>query len=199
MDENPVLKVSKLKEPSGRVRFLDNEERLALLSTCKSSRNSDLYTVVVLALSTGARKMEVWGLRWGDIDLTRGIMTLMDTKNQDPRSIPLRGHALELVKEKSKVRRLDTNRLFPSKKNPLNSFDFRAPFVRALKEAGIEDFRWHDLRHSCASYLAMEGVPIRTIAEILGHRTLQMVQRYTHLSPEHLAEAVGNMNKKIFG
>ena len=143
--------------------------------------------------------MEVWALTWRDIDLQRGFITLMDTKNQDPRSIPLRGHALELLKEKSKVRRLDTNRLFPSKKNPLNSFDFRAPFVRALKEAGIEDFRWHDLRHSCASYLAMEGVPMRTIAEILGHRTLQMVQRYTHLSPEHLAEAVGNMNKTIFG
>ena len=143
--------------------------------------------------------MEVWGLNWRDIDLQRGFIILLHTKNEDPRSIPLRGHALELLKEKSKVRRLDTDLLFPSKKNPRNPFDFRAPFVRALKEARIEDFRWHDLRHSCASYLAMEGVPMRTIAEILGHRTLQMVQRYTHLSPEHLAEAVGNMNRKIFG
>ena len=199
MEENPVLKVSKLQEPRGRIRYLDDNEREVLLTACKGSSNPNLYTAVALALGTGARQMEVWGLSWRDIDLQRGFITLMDTKNQDPRSIPLRGHALELVKEKSKVRRLDTNRLFPSKKNPLNPFDFRVPFVRALKEAGIEDFRWHDLRHSCASYLAMEGVPIRTIAEILGHRTLQMVQRYTHLSPEHLAEAVGNMNKTIFG
>ena len=70
---------------------------------------------------------------------------------------------------------------------------------KVLKEAGIAYFRWHDLRHSAASYLTMSGVSIRTIAEILGHRSLQMVQRYTHLSPDHLKDAVATMNKKIFG
>ena len=66
-------------------------------------------------------------------------------------------------------------------------------------QVGIEDFSWHGLRHSCASYLAMNGVPMRTIAEILGHKTLDMVHRYSHLSPEHLKEAVSGINEKIFG
>ena len=71
------------------------------------------------------------------------------------------------------------------------------PFEKALKDAGIEDFTWNDLRHSCASYLAMNGVPLRTIAEILGHKSLQMVHRYSHLSSEHLKDAVQGMNQKI--
>jgi len=77
--------------------------------------------------------------------------------------------------------------------------DFRDPWNKALVVAEVEDFRWHDLRHSCASYLAMNGVPMRTIAEILGHKTLSMVQRYTHLSTEHLTEAISDMNRKFVG
>jgi site-specific recombinase XerD len=69
----------------------------------------------------------------------------------------------------------------------------------ALKASQIEDFRWHDLRHCAASYLVMAGVDMRTVAEILGHKTMQMTQRYTHLSPEHLKDAVAKMNHKIFG
>ena len=77
--------------------------------------------------------------------------------------------------------------------------DFRAPFEKALKLSGIKDFVWHDLRHSAASYLVMSGIDMRTVAEILGHKSLQMTQRYTHLSPDHLSNAIEKMNRKIFG
>ena len=103
-----------------------------------------------------------------------------------------------MLLEHSRIRREDSDIVFPSKKNPSVSYDFRNPWKKALLVAEVEDFRWHDLRHSCASYLAMNGQPIRTIAEILGHKTLSMVQRYTHLNAEHLSEAISDLDKKMF-
>ena len=113
--------------------------------------------------------------------------------------MPLVALAHELLLEYSKIKRIDSDLVFPSKKNPAVSYDFRNPWKKALVVAKVEDFRWHDLRHSCASYLAMNGEQMRTIAEILGHKTLSMVQRYTHLSTDHLTDAISDMNKKMFG
>ena len=199
MEENPLRKVSKLKEPRGRVRYLSDEERELLLIACKESHNPDLYLTVILAMSTGGRRAEIWGLSWKCVDLKNGFITFEETKNDEPRSVPLTGHALEMMLERSKTRRIETNLVFPSRVDPQKHFDFRRPFVMALKAAQIEDFRWHDLRHCAASYLVMAGVDMRTVAEILGHKTIQMTQRYAHLSPEHLKDAVSKMNHKIFG
>jgi integrase len=199
MEDNILRKVSKLKEPRGRVRYFSDEERERFLLACKESHNSDLYNAVILALSTGGRKNEIWGLSWKDVDLKNGFITFEETKNDEPRSVPLQGHALELMLKRSKVPRIDTDLVFPSRVDQQKHFDFRRPFQMALKTAQIEDFRWHDLRHCAASYLVMAGVDMRTVAEILGHKTLQMTQRYTHLSPEHLKDAVSKMNHKIFG
>jgi integrase len=199
MEENPLRKVSKLKEPRGRVRYLSDEERELLLIACKESHNPDLYLTVILAMSTGGRRAEIWGLSWKCVDLKNGFITFMETKNDEPRSVPLTGHAFELMMERSKVPRIDTDLVFPSRVDRHKHFDFRRPFQMALKAAQIDDFRWHDLRHCAASYLVMAGVDMRTVAEILGHKTIQMTQRYAHLSPEHLKDAVAKMNRKIFG
>jgi len=199
MEENPLRKVSKLKEPRGRVRYLSDEERELLLIACKESHNPDLYLTVILAMSTGGRQSEIWGLSWKCVDLKNGFITFEETKNDEPRSVPLTGHAFELMMERSKVPRIDTDLVFPSRVDRHKHFDFRRPFQMALKAAQIEDFRWHDLRHCAASYLVMAGVDMRTVAEILGHKTIQMTQRYAHLSPEHLKDAVSKMNRKIFG
>jgi len=201
LEDSPMSKVSKFKEPRGRVRFLSDEERPKLLTACQESDNPYLYPVVVLALSTGARKMEICSLKWSDIDLKRDNprITLHETKNGERRLLPLAGHALELVRDLAKVRRIDTPLLFPSKVSTSKPMDIRAPFVRALKAAEIEDFRFHDLRHSAASYLAMNGASLAEIAEVLGHKTLQMVKRYSHLSEAHTTSVVASMNAKIFG
>ena len=198
MEDNPMRKISKLKEPRGRVRYLKNEEKERLLDACNSV-NNHLYLAVVLALSTGARQQEIWGLLWSDVNFEKGFITFTETKNDEFRSVPLVGLGRELLLEHSRIRRIDSDLVFPSKKNPAVSYDFRNPWKKALVVAEVEDFRWHDLRHSCASYLAMNGVPMRTIAEILGHKTLSMVQRYTHLSTEHLTEAISDMNRKFVG
>jgi integrase len=139
------------------------------------------------------------------VDLHQGRITLHETKNGERRVVPLAGKALELLQAHAKVRRLDTPLLFPSKvrdpktKVPVGPMDLRTPWENALKTAGIEDFRFHDLRHSAASYLAMNGASLAEIAEVLGHKTLQMVKRYSHLSEAHTAGVVARMNARIFG
>lgn len=198
IEDNPLRKVTKIKEPRGRVRFLSDDERKNLLEACKQSKSPYLYTIVVLALSTAARRMEILGLHWRNVDLSRGVITLHETKNGERRVLPLAGHALELIKQHSKVRQLNSDFVFPGK-NLKNSVDIRSPWETALKRAGINDFRFHDLRHSGASYLAMNGASLAEIAEILGHKTLQMVKRYAHLSDAHTSKVVARMNEKIFG
>lgn len=198
VDDNPFRKVTKPREPRGRVRFLSDDERGRLLAACKASANPDLHPAVVLALSTGGRHMEIMGLRWPLVDLKRGVLRLEQTKNGERRSLPLAGLALELMQARAKVRRLDTDLVFPGS-NPAKPLDLRAPWLAALKVAGIEDFRWHDLRHSAASYLAMNGATLAEIAEVLGHKTLAMVKRYAHLSTDHTAGVVARMNAAVFG
>lgn len=198
VEDSPMRRVTKPKEPRGRVRFLSDEERSLLLNECRNSESKYLYIAVVLALSTGGRRMEILGLCWKDVDLSRGIITLHETKNGERRILPLAGHALELMKQHSKIRHVNSEFVFPSY-NLKNPIDLRTPFENALKRAGISDFRWHDLRHSCASYLAMNGASLAEIAEILGHKTLQMVKRYAHLSDAHTSKVVARMNEKIFG
>lgn len=198
MEDSPMRKVSKLKEPRGRVRFLSDEERAKLLETSKSASYPHLHLIVVLALSTGARKGEIMNLKWGDIDKGRTKIILHETKNGERRAIPLGGYARELILEHEKVRRIDTERLFPSKTGS-TAFDIKKSWGRALDDAEIEDFRFHDLRHSAASYLAMNGASPAEIADVLGHKTLQMVKRYAHLSEAHTSSVVASMNERIFG
>ncbi len=103
MEDNPLRKVSKLKEPRGRVRYLSDEERERLLTACRESHNPNLYLTVILAMSTGGRQAEIWGLRWKCVDLQNGFVTFEETKNDEPRSVPLTGHAFELMMERSKA------------------------------------------------------------------------------------------------
>ena len=142
--------------------------------------------------------METWSLRWRDIDLDTGKAITRETKNKQTRVIPIQSYALELMRKKSKVRRIDTDLVFPSTVDPQKPFDFRKSWESVLREAEIKDFRWHDLRHSAGSYLAMNGASLRDIAEILGHKTLEMAMRYSHLTEAHSASVVKSMNEKMF-
>lgn len=198
LTENPLSKITKLKEPRGRVRYLSDNEREALLLACKESKNPYLYLIVVLALSTGARRMEILSLRWEDVDLNRKVIVLHQTKNSERRILPIAGLALTLMEQHAKIIKFGTDLIFPSH-NSKKPMDIRKPWEIALKHAGIENFRFHDLRHSAASYLAMNGASLAEIAEVLGHKTLQMVKRYAHLSEAHTAKVVASMNERIFG
>lgn len=197
LDDSPMRKVRKPSLPRGRVRFLDDNERERLLNACRASNNEYLYLVVVLALSTGMRKSEILNLCWQDVDISKQRITVHNTKNKERKIVPLSNLALELMKRH--VRRVDTDLLFPSRVDRRKPIDLRTPWETALKTAEIDNFRFHDLRHSAASYLAMNGASLAEIAEVLGHKTLQMVSRYAHLSEAHTTSVVASMNAMIFG
>lgn len=153
MDENPVCKINKPQLPQGRLRFLNESEKNRLLEVCKQSNSSYLYHIVVLALSTGMRKGEILTLTWDDIDFERGTILLQSTKNGERRLVPLIGLSLGLIKK------LNANRksilVFPSSNNPSKPFDIRSAWESALRKTEIINFKFHDLRHTAASYLAM--------------------------------------------
>lgn len=206
IDINPLEKIKKYKESRGRVRFLNDDERDRLLDACKLSDNPYLHDIVVLAISTGARKTELLSLNWDAIDIDRGQIILHETKNGERRVIPLEGYALKLINDRFKMRNRDCEFVFPSEKVTKDengkvkyqAIDIRTAWENALKRAEIADFRFHDLRHSAASYLAMNGAGLGDIAEVLGHKTLQMVKRYAHLSEAHTKTVVAKMNEKIW-
>ena len=198
LPESPMRDVGRLPEAKPRVRYLSDDERGRLLEACRERSNRYLYTVVVLALSTGMRKGEILNLAWDDVNLVRSVVVLDETKNKDRRAVPLAGVAHRLVSDLRDSRSNESNLLFPSS-DPDRPIDIRKPWETALRCAGIEDFRFHDLRHSAASYLAMNGASLPEIAGVLGHRTYQMVARYAHLSDQHTAGVVAAMNEKVFG
>ena len=199
LEDSPMKNIKKPTAARGRVRFLNDDERGRLLIACKESRNKQLYLCVILAISTGMRQAELFGLKWADVNLKERYIILHETKNGERRRVPLAGLVLELLQEHAKVRRLDTPLLFPGIKNPLTPIDLQQPWETARKNAGVTDFTWHDLRHCTASYLAMNGASLSEIAEVLGHKTLSMVKRYAHLSDGHVSNVVASMNAKIFG
>ncbi|MDA9982674.1 site-specific integrase [Gammaproteobacteria bacterium] len=199
LEDSPMRKVKKPTEPRGRVRFLSDDERERLLQACEKSDSPYLYPVFVLAISTGMRQGEIMGLTWDAVDLHQGRITLHHTKNGEIRVVPLVGKALELLKDHAKVKRIDTPLLFPGRAKPNKPIDLRSPWRAALKAAGIEDFRFHDTRHSTASYLVMNGASLAEVSEVLGHKSLEMVKRYAHLSEAHTASVMTRLNEKLFG
>ncbi len=197
LEQSPMHRVPKPSLPRGRVRYLSDDERERLLTACRESSNPDLYLAVVLALTTGGRQAEIMGASWKQIDLGRATLQLEKTKNGSRRALHLVGPVLELLRERAKVRRIDSDLVFPSRVNPMQPVDLRTPWESALKRAGIEDFRWHDLRHSFASMAAMTGASLPELAALLGHKTLSMVQRYAHLSPQHTASLAERVAAKM--
>ncbi len=209
VDDTPFRKVAKLPEPKGRVRFLIKEESVGasgelqpgelsrLLTACRASDCPLLYPIVVLALSTGVRKGELLGLRWADVDLEGQRIVLHETKNGERRAVPLVGRARDELKALKENRSGKTEWVFP---NPSGErpIDIRCYWHTARKRAEIEDFRFHDLRHTTASYLAMNGASPSEIAAVLGHKTLAMVKRYAHVSDNHTIGVVTRMNDAMF-
>lgn len=194
---NPVRDVTMPKLPKGRDRYLNDAERVKLLAECQKNEDSRLHPFVLLAISTGARASELTGLLWSDVDTERGIATLRKTKNTDMRALPIKGAALAAIKKMQPEDPRPDEHVFAGPAGPV--FDYAKPFNAVRDAAEIKNFRFHDCRHSTASYLAMNGASASEIAAVLGHRTLQMVKRYAHLSDGHVGDVIEKMNEKIFG
>ena len=195
MESNPCHKVRRPSEPRGRCRFLDQDERSRLLTACRASHCRTLYPLVVMALGTGARRNELVRLKWQDVDLERGLAILHETKNGERRALVITGLAAEVMAEWSEVRCLDSDLVFPSPQGKAR-FPQRA-WHKVVEEAGLEDFRFHDLRHTFASYLAMSGATLAELAEAMGHKSLSMVKRYAHMTEGHVSSVVARMTERF--
>jgi len=181
---NPMLRVSKLKEARGRDRVLSKEECEKLLSACTQSKSPFLLAVVVLALSTGMRQGEILGLTWNHVDLDQGILSLIETKSGYPRSIPLVGASLKHLKQLFSTRNPYVPFVFPSKKR-FGAICIRKAWDEATARAKIQNLRFHDLRHTFCTIAAKAGASNLELATAMGHRSLQMLQRYTHMDVQH--------------
>ena len=208
IDKSPMIGVRKPKVDNERRRFLSDEEIQRVLTEAKGSENRFLYTVVLLALSTGMRLTEIMSLRWRNVlvedGADMGLLVMEKTKNGDARTSPLAEDAFKAVmvmRDKAKkdyADRVPANQLlFPSDTVENKPVEIRKAWETCRKRAELDDFRFHDLRHTAGSLLAMSGASTREIAEVLGHKTMAMAKRYSHLTQKHLGSVVANMNQRL--
>jgi len=175
--ENPCLGVGRGEETNRFGTSLTNDEIKRLLEACDNSVCKALPVLFRLALATGARKGELLKLTWKDVEVERQRLYFRDTKNGTDRIVPVIDQAWEALMAWPK--REDSELVFPGK-NPKSGINFQKAWTKAKEEACISDYRWHDNRHTCASHLADNGVSVMQIGAILGHKTLTMVNRYSH-------------------
>ena len=197
--ENPCKQIRHLKLPKGRNRDpLTMEEMEALMKACKD-HSVKLYSAVALALSTGGRQLEVWGLKKADVDYKDGFITFRDTKNGDTRTVAVIPAVLERLKELRQENPFDPYVFPPKQRRSSNTkhYKFTKPFNQAVKDAGIENFTWHHLRHCAASFFVMTGTPDMMIMKIMGWRKKEMLGRYAHLRPKNIHEATQEMAEKF--
>lgn len=194
IDRNPISDIARKREPRGRTRFLSDDERNSLLNACAASKWPALRTLVLLAITTGARRGELTHLKWADVDLKKGRALVHESKNDEPRTLPLAGSALEALRELKLKNSARSEYVFAQPSGIPGPYEhFEAHWYAALTAAGITDFHFHDLRHTTASMLAAQGASLLEIADVLGHKTLAMVKRYSHLVVEHKAGVIERM------
>jgi integrase len=187
---NPTQYISSLPENNERTRFLSEAERTRLFRSCRASHWDKLYLIVLLAITTGARKGELTKLRWNDIDFARRTAYVATTKNGQPKVLPLTD---SVIRELQLFDCKDSSLIFASKVKEDVAYCFTKPWKRALEDADIKDFRFHDLRHSCASYLAQNGASLLEIADVLGHKQIQVTKRYAHLCIDHKTKLINRV------
>ncbi len=188
--DNPALHIPSLPENNERIRFLSEAERTRVFKACRASHWDKLYLIVLLAITTGARKGELTKLRWNDIDFDRRTAYVATTKNGQPKVLPLTD---SVIKELKLFDTKDNSLIFASRIKYDVPYCFTKPWKKVLEDADIKDFRFHDLRHCCASYLAQSGASLIEIADVLGHKDISVTKRYAHLCIEHKSSLINRV------
>ena len=187
--DNPVRKVKFFREDNERIRYLNKDEIIQLLKECAPH----LKPIVLFALNTGMRRSEIFNLKWKDVDLQAGLITVVETKSGDFRKIPINSQLKEILENIEKYLGCP----YVCNYNGRKINDVKSGFNRAVKRAGIEDFRFHDLRHTFASHLVMGGVSLVAVKELLGHKSIEMTLRYSHLSVENKRVALEILSSRL--
>tara|TARA_B100000686_G_scaffold346986_1_gene434712 strand:+ start:836 stop:1912 length:1077 start_codon:yes stop_codon:yes gene_type:complete len=198
LDTHPIHgRIKKLPENNKRDRWLSDAEREKLLSACKNASNPIIYDVVIVALNTGMRRSEIMNLTWKAIDFDNKWLYVEKTKNKEKRGIPMSPPVLKVLGNRKKQNSQNSKYVFPSSDGS-QPFAIKSLWDKTLLDAEIDDFKFHDLRHTAASYFMMSGASLLDVQKILGHKSLEMVQRYAHLSKDHLSEMADKMSDKYF-
>lgn len=185
MGSTIILSVKALKEPNGVERFLSIEECNRLVKAC----GGPFKAIVSTALNTGMRKSAILKLKWRYVDLLRRQITVTDTKNGENRYIPINSTMMEMLSSLERVNEF----VFIQKNGKPYSWIGRV-WENTKRRAEISDCRFHDLRHTYASHLVMNGVDLMTVRELMGHKIMNMIQRYAHLSGDHKQRAVSKLD-----
>jgi len=195
MEASPFKKGKRLmlKENNQRLRFLTESEVAALLKACDDLKTYSPYLLplVETALLTGMRRGELLGLQWEQI--RNGFIYLTETKSGKGRQIPINDRLAEVFREVRRGDQLKFDFVFCDPQGR-RFYAVKRSFASACRRAGIEAFRFHDLRHTFASRLVMRGASLKAVQELLGHADLKMTMRYAHLSHEHLRDSVNLLN-----
>lgn len=178
---SPMRKVKLFRKDIKRTRFLDPDTEYPRLIEVSPE---PLRSMILLSIATALRKESLIYLKWTDIDTANRMLNLKDTKG-GRLELPLSNYALSIIQRQPRY-----GPFVFSKKNGKPYGDSKKAFKEALGKAGIGNFRWHDLRHTAGSYMAMTGIPLKAIQEIMGHRRIETTMRYAHLSPAHRTQAV---------
>jgi integrase len=195
---NPVQNIRKPAPGPGRNRRLTPEEEVRLLARVDAHSNPMLKWIVRIALETGMRSSEITSLRRNQVNLQRRIVHLLETKNTSPRTVPLTAAATSIFSEalNHPIRPNDTDLIFygePGRDRIRRPYEFNKVWANVKTGIGIKDFRFHDLRHEAVSRFVEAGLGDQEVAAISGHKSMQMLKRYTHLRAEDLVTRLDDL------
>ena len=197
---NPVANIRKPSPGAGRDRRLTPEEQQRLFAAADAHSNPMLGWIVRLAVETGMRSSEITGLRRSQVDLNRRVVTLKDTKNGSARLVPLTRVAVEILRSAldNPIRPIDVDLLFfgePGRDGKRKPYVFQKLWASIVQTVGLADLHFHDLRHEAVSRLVEAGLSDQEVASISGHKSMQMLKRYTHLRAEDLVEKLDRVQQ----
>jgi len=200
--ESLPTRIALMRENNKRLRYLSGKEYAEILMACERlkqkrraclrTRVLDIKSIIVTAVHTGMRRNEILGLKWSDVDLGGRVITIHEGKWGSSRHVPINSVLAQTLE--GVPRHIESPYVFYHRENGEGAghrfTELKRAWQRVLKEASIENLRFHDLRHTCASWLVMKGVPLQTVQQILGHKSFVTTLRYAHMAPELRNEAV---------
>ncbi|MBI3814326.1 MAG: site-specific integrase [Nitrospinae bacterium] len=187
--ENPCNKAQKEPENNQVDRWLIEDEYQRLIKASTGYLDGQLTDIILMALHTGMRQGEILSLKWNDVDLFRKVITVLKTKNKKPKSIPMTDTIHDLLVRKSKVV-IMSGYIFTTDSNRIKKRTLIREFDKVMVKAGINDFTFHCLRHTAATWMIQSGIDIYTVSKILGHRDIKTTMKYAHHYPESLRHGV---------
>ncbi len=187
-----------LTEPKGRTRYLTDDEIAALLAAAKS-QGPVMHAAVLVSIATGLRKGELLRLTWADVDFAAQSLRILRTKNGEARGVHIPPSAVAALQTLKKATVVGASCFLDDDGQPIGQGWIEYRWKQVIKDSGVRNFRWHDLRHSCASILAQNGASLPEIGSVLGHQSASATYRYSHLIDGKIVKGHSALDAKLSG